>query len=95
MRVEVLPVGETFLPAGEPLALNHLSVLKKSAGIPYMVVFRPVGVALTAGSRYRVTVDGLTQKGKPRRLRYFVNFFDFAYVAPRVDQRLPATLLSR
>ncbi len=82
VKVIVTPVGETFLPTGGPLALNHLSVLQKSAGVPYMVVFRPVGVSLEPGTRYRVTIEGLTSKGKPRPLHYYVHFFDCPYVAP-------------
>lgn len=95
IRVEVVPVGETFLPAGEPLKLNHQSVLTKSAGIPYMIVFRPVGFSLDAGTRYRVTIDGLTSKGKPRQLRYFVTFFDLAYPAPHVPRSRAATTAAR
>ncbi len=86
VHVEVEPVGATFLPTGKPLKLNHLSVLEKSAGIPYMLVFRPVGFSLEAGTRYRVTVQGLTSKGKPRLLRYFVEFFDLPYEQPRVPR---------
>jgi hypothetical protein len=95
IKVEVVPVGETFLPSGEALALDHQSVLSKSAGIPYMVVFRPVGVALVEGARYRVTVDGLTRGGKPSLLRYYVSFFDHAYTPPRELQRTPASVLAR
>ena len=80
--VEVVPVDETFLPTGPALAQDHLSVLNASAGIPYMVVFRPVGPALETGARYRVTVQGLTAKGKARGLRYYVSFFDAAYPDP-------------
>ncbi len=92
VTVEVIAVGDTFLPEGKPLALNHQSVLAKSAGIQYMVVFRPVGYSLKAGTRYRVTVDGLTSKGKPRQLRYYVEFFDLAYPVPAVPRdRTPTT----
>ena len=95
IKVEVVPVGETFLPAGKPLALNHQSVLAKSAGIPYMVVFRPVGFSLDAGTRYRVTIDGLTRKGKPTMLRYYVSFFDLAYPTPRVPRAKAETTAAR
>ncbi len=96
VKVVVQPVDETFLPQGAALELNHLSVLQKSAGIPYMIVFRPVGVSLAAGSRYRVTIRGLTAKGKPRTLRYYTAFFDFSYVTPSVTtQPVPSSVLSR
>lgn len=95
VHVEVVPVGETFLPAGEPLTLNHQSVLQKSAGIPYMIVFRPVGISLKEGARYRVTIEGLTAKGKPRMLRYFVSFFDLPYVAPRLPRPKAETTAAR
>ncbi|MDF1700101.1 MAG: hypothetical protein P1V36_02945 [Planctomycetota bacterium] len=84
--IEVVAVDAMFLPQGEPLALDHQSVLTKSAGTPYMLVFRPVGFSLKPGTRYRVTVDGLSAKGKPRALRYYVEFFDLAYVTPRVPR---------
>ncbi len=95
IKVDVRPVGATFLPTAAPLALDHLSVLQKSAGVPYMVVFRPVGVSLEPGTRYCVTVDGLTHKGKAKTLRYFVAFFDFPYVAPRLPTEMPLAVLSR
>ena len=96
VRIEVVPVEETFLPSGAPLVLENVSVLDKSAGIPYMLVFRPVGVSLAEGLRYRVTVEGLQHKGKPTTLRYYVDFFDFAYVPPQLPADLtPASVLSR
>lgn len=95
VQIAVTPVDETFLPTGAPLALNHLSVLQKSAGVPYMVVFRPVGVTLQPGAHYRVTVSGLTHKGKAKTLRYYVAFFDCPYVAPRLPSEMPLSVLSR
>jgi hypothetical protein len=95
VSVEVIAVGDTFLPEGKPLALDHQSVLAKSTGIPYMVVFRPVSFSLKPGTRYRVTVDGLTSMGNPRQLRYYVEFYDLAYPAPTVPGARTATTASR
>lgn len=95
VTVEVVPVGATFLPEGEALKLDHQSVLASSAGIPYMIVFRPVGFSLADGARYRVTIDGLTAKGKPRRLRYYVAFFDCAYPQPHVPRPTAETTAAR
>ena len=87
IRVEVVPVDETFLPNAKPLRLSNISVHQKSVGVPYMIIFKPNGIQITPGARFRVTVDGLTAKGKPKQLRYFVEFFDCAYPTPRIPKQ--------
>ena len=48
------------------------------------MIFRAGQISLDAGRRYRVTLRGLTRKGKPKPLRYFVEFFDLPYETPKV-----------
>ncbi len=88
VRVRVEPVGDDFLPLGtEPLPLEAVSVLKDSIAVPYLVIWRPRGISFAPGRRYRVTLEGLTYKGKPKPVRYYVEFFDHAYERPRLPRR--------
>jgi len=82
VKARVEPMGEDFLPTGPALALDFSNVQPDSVGIPYLVIFRPAEVSLEAGRRYRVTLEGLTHKGKRRDVRYFVEFFELPYVVP-------------
>lgn len=85
VRVRVEPVGEDFLPVGTAaLPLEAVSVHKDSIAVPYLVIWRPRGISLAPSRRYRVTLEGLTRKGKPKPVRYYVEFFDHPYTSPRV-----------
>ncbi len=86
VRAVVEPVGEDFLPSGDALQIDFANVQQKSVGFPYLVIFRPAGLSLAAASRYRVSVTGLTHKGKPKALRYFVAFFDVPYESPKLPK---------
>ena len=85
IKVVVQPVGADFLPLGAPLELDHMRVSEAIYGINQRIVFRPVGLDLSAGKQYRVTVTGLEQKGRPTTLCYYVSFFSAAH-GPRVPR---------
>lgn len=86
VKVLVEPVGADFLPIGSALKLDYARVKQESVGMPYVVIFRPVGISLDTGQRYRVTVEGLTRKSKPKPMRYYVEFFDLPYVFPKLPR---------
>lgn len=84
LAITVEPVGPDFLPCGPALPLEAQGVQTESRGIPYLVIFRPVDFQLVVGRRFRVTLDGLSWKAKPRSVRWFTEFIDIPYEAPRL-----------
>ncbi len=76
LRISVTPIGEDHVRRERPLAIEKLSVNTQGAGIPYCVIFRPVGIEVEPGKRYWVEIAGLERGGKPATLRYVVAFFD-------------------
>ena len=77
--------------AGAPrfteIADEVFELLKDSIAVPYLVIWRPRGISFAPGRRYRVTLEGLTRDGKPKPVRYYVEFFDHAYERPRLPRR--------
>jgi hypothetical protein len=61
---------------GTPLTLNHTSVNNEGFGLPGCIIFRPEGVVVRPGKRYRVEIDGLmtTRGAKAKPLAYTVEF---------------------
>ncbi|MEZ6010030.1 MAG: hypothetical protein R3F05_20025 [Planctomycetota bacterium] len=86
ITIEVVPVGEDFLPTGAALPLDARNVKTESVGLPYLLIFRPVDLKLDVGQRWRISVDGLTWRGKQRPLRWFTELVDIAYEVPRLPQ---------
>lgn len=82
--IEVVPVGVDFLPTGPALPLEAKYVKTESVGLSYLLIFRPVDLQLEVGLRWRISVDGLTWKGKPRPLRWFTELVDIPYESPRL-----------
>ncbi len=76
-KATVWKLDDQFKNKGEPLKLNYYNVNLDGFGVPYCIIFRPDGISLTPGSRYRVQIDGIKPKrGKePAAIRYVVEFF--------------------
>lgn len=73
-KVTVRHLDADWLPAGEPLALDHLAIAGGGYGTGQCLVFRPVGVRNVAGERFLVEVS--TDGGKTVALRYVVALCD-------------------
>ena len=62
LKIEVVRLDDRYRPDGAALALDHLARLDGRT-----LVFRPVGVVVTPGARYRLRIDGLDggKRGEP------------------------------
>lgn len=78
VKTTIHRLDEFYLPAGDPLPLDYSSVSLTGFSVGPCVIFRPKAEALAVepGARYRVTVEGLTKRGKPVPLVYYVEFFE-------------------
>ena len=85
VRVTLEPVGADFLPSGDALAFDHEKTGTAGYGIKHRVVFRPRNLDVSAGRRYRVTINGLTRRGREAPLVYYVAFYESPH-APRVPR---------
>jgi hypothetical protein len=72
LTVEVTALDEHYLPLGEPLELDYRNAAGGGYGGSACVLFRPVGLEVEAGARYRckLSLDG----GKSIELDYVVEF---------------------
>jgi len=72
LAVEVHRLDGYHMPDGAPLELDHLGISREDLGSGPCAVFRPVGLVVTPGARYRVRVsfDG----GDEFELVYVVEF---------------------
>lgn len=76
LKVQVHEVGDD-LELGDELAVNLLATRSLDFDDPqHTVIFRPVGVRVTAGKRYRVLVSGLQHGQQGKEIRYLVEFGD-------------------
>ncbi len=76
VKIEVVAVDEEYQATGEPLGLEAVVVAKGGTGDRFCVIFRPLGLDVSDGARYRATIEGVTRGGDPYTHRYFVHFFD-------------------
>lgn len=75
VSVKVFALDKESKKTGAALALNYLGVDTQSAGVPLCVVFRPVGLQVSAGKRYLVEIEGLTgTDDKPAAVRFTTEF---------------------
>jgi hypothetical protein len=72
LRVSVQPLDDDWLPDGAPLTLDWCAPAKGGFGSLPCVVFRPVGIEVAVGRRYRIEVGKLGEK-EPL-VRYLVAF---------------------
>jgi hypothetical protein len=66
-------------PAGNPMELNYMKIERGGFGVALCIIFRPTGVSVTPGSRYWVSIDGVTLKVKggnikAEKMEYLVEF---------------------
>lgn len=57
LRIAVQPLDDEYLPAGEPLPLDHQAVIDGGYGTGACIVFRAVGIRVQPGARYLVEVS--------------------------------------
>jgi Cysteine-rich secretory protein family len=75
VSVKVFPVDARGKKTGDSLRLSHLGVNNDPFGVPRCGIFRPDGLNLNPGRRYRVEIEGLTgANGKPASVRYTTEF---------------------
>ena len=76
--ISVRPADHDSNPTGPPLTISYFNRSTDNYGCQEpVIIFRPDGVSLTPGQRYRVTVTGITdQTGAPAPLDYWVEFFN-------------------
>lgn len=72
LEIRITPLDQQYLPSGEPLKLDYLNVTTGGAGIPHVIIFRPVGLVVEPGRRYWVEVS--YDNGKTRAHEYLVEF---------------------
>jgi uncharacterized protein YkwD len=76
VKVRVYAADDKGEKKGDPLKLKSTVVETNAFGIPNAIIFRPERLAVTAGRRYVVEIEGLT-KGKDKAaapVRYEVEF---------------------
>ncbi len=78
LDIKITPLDQQYLAAGKPLALDYKNVTNGGAGVPHVLIFRPVGLVVAPGRRYWVEVsyDG----GKTQAHEYLVEFVDVVKV---------------
>lgn len=62
LRVSVIPLDEDWLPAAAPLELDWCAPAEGGFGNVPCIVFRPVGIDVTIGRRYRIEVGKAGEK---------------------------------
>ncbi|MHC4514323.1 MAG: CAP domain-containing protein [Planctomycetota bacterium] len=78
LDIKITPLDKQYLPAGAPLELDYLNVTTGGAGVPHVLIFRPVGLVVEPGRRYWVAVS--YDKGKTLAHEYLVEFVDVVKV---------------
>ena len=76
IEITVQPMSEDWRPQGDPLPLEHVTVADGGMGDRFCLIFRPKGIAVESGNRFRVLVKGLTYGGEPHVHRMHVEFFE-------------------
>lgn len=77
LSVTVRALDEDYRPTGAPLELENVRFDVQTIGSLPCLIFRPVGVDRTDGSRYWVEIRGLGERGgAPARIRYLVHVID-------------------
>lgn len=74
LEIKITPLDQQYLPAGAHLELDYLNVTTGGAGVPHVIIFRPVGLVVEPGRRYWVRVS--YDKGKTAAHEYLVEFVD-------------------
>ncbi len=74
LKIQITPLDDQYLPAGRPLELDYVNVTTGGAGVPHVLIFRPVGLVVEPGRRYWVEVS--YDKGKTTAHEYLVEFVD-------------------
>lgn len=72
LAIEVRELDGDYLPAGQPLPLDHCDLAGGGFGAGPTIAFRPTGIAVEPGRRYLVEVS--TDGGKSVVHRYVVEF---------------------
>lgn len=72
LQLAVRALDDEYLPAGEPLALDHAAVIGGGYGSGPCIVFRPVGIRVQPGQRYLVEVG--SSNDKTPQFRYVIEF---------------------
>lgn len=81
VKITIQPLGDFYLPAGKPLAIDYLHIDRGGFGAGATLIFRPAGLDVTAGRAYRcqVSLDG----GKSVQYDQFIEFVSDPRLARR------------
>jgi len=70
--VTIQPLGDYYLPAGEPLAIDYLEVAEDGYGGTPCVIFRPSALEVAPGKAYRCRLS--FDEGRTTAFDYVVEF---------------------
>lgn len=81
VEITIQPLGDFYQPAGKPLEIDYLHIDRGGFGAGATLIFRPAGLAVTAGRAYRcqVSLDG----GKSVEYDQFIEFISDPRLARR------------
>ncbi|MEM7306337.1 MAG: hypothetical protein AAF682_06690 [Planctomycetota bacterium] len=71
VTVRVYELDELYARVGEPKELDHLGRIGTNA-----LIFRPVGLTVTAGAKYWLEIDGLSGGKRGETFRYMIEFVE-------------------
>jgi hypothetical protein len=75
IEATVTPLDDRYLREGPGLPIEHQKANDSGAGIPFCVIFRPVGLAVAPGARYLAEVKFQKDKAVRQSLRWVVEFY--------------------